>query len=78
MSSKSKAKPTRTMSLTKAVGHALVIFMWAFVSAFNPTDEQFEQLKHEVQSVRDSVLAGSLTIPQIRKALKDDYGVEVI
>ena len=66
------------MSLTKAVGHALVIFMWAFVSAFDPTDEQFEQLKHEVQSVRDSVLAGSLTIPQIRKALKDDYGVEVI
>lgn len=66
------------MSLNKAVGHALVIFMWAFVSAIHPTDEQFEQLKHEVQSVRDSVLAGSLTIPQIRKALKDDYGVEVI
>lgn len=77
MSSKSRKKPTYTMSLTKAVGNALVIFMWAFISAFNPTEEQIEQLRHEVQSIRDSVLCGALTIPQIRKALKDDYNVEV-
>ncbi len=65
------------MSLTKAVSNALVIFMWAFVSEFSPEADQFERLKKEVFSVRDSVLAGSLTIPQIRKALKDDYNVEV-
>ena len=77
MSSKSKKKPTREMSLTKAVGNALVIFMWAFICTFQPTDEQVEMLRHEVQSIRDSVLCGALTIPQIRKALRDDYNVEV-
>ena len=77
MSSKSKKKPTYEMSLRKAVDHALVIFMWAFVTGFDSTGEQFETLKHEIQSVRDSVIAGSLTIPQIRKALREDYGVEV-
>jgi len=77
MSSKSKKKPTYEMSLRKAVDNALVIFMWAFVTGFDSTGEQFETLKHEIQSVRDSVIAGSLTIPQIRKALREDYGVEV-
>ena len=78
MSSKSKKKPmTYAMSLTKAVDNALTIFMWAFASGFSPEPEQFERLKHEVQSVRDSILCGSLTIPQLRKALKDDYGWEV-
>lgn len=79
MSSKSKRKPpSYQMSLNKAVTNALVIFTWAFVVAFDPTNEQMETLKHEVASVRDSVLAGSLTIPQIRKALRDDFGVEVM
>ena len=77
MSSKSKKKPTYEMSLRKAVDNALVIFMWAFVTGFDSTGEQFETLKHEIQSVRDSVIAGSLTIPQIRKALRDEYGVMV-
>ena len=77
MSSKSKKRQTYEMSLRKAVDNALVIFMWAFVTGFDSTGEQFETLKHEIQSVRDSVIAGSLTIPQIRKALREDYGVEV-
>ena len=77
MSSKSKKKPDRMMTLTKAVSHALVIFMWAFASEFSPEREAFERLAKEVQNVRDSVLCGALTIPDIRKALKDDYGWEV-
>lgn len=77
MSSKSKKKPSRDVTLNKAVGHALVIFMWAFVTALHPNEEQIEILKHEVQSVRDSVIAGSLTIPQVRKALKEDYDLGV-
>ena len=35
-----------------------------------------ERLSRQLKSVRDSVMAGSLTIPQIRKALREDYGVE--
>lgn len=79
MSSKSRKKPmSYEMSLTKAVSNALVIFMWAFASSFAPTDEQISMFKHEVQSVRDSVLCGALTISQIRKALKDEYDLEVV
>lgn len=77
MSSKSKKKPSYEMSLTKAVGNALVIFMWGFCCAFQPDKETLEILKHEVYSIRDSINAGALTIPQIRKALKDEYGWEV-
>jgi hypothetical protein len=77
VSSKSKKKPlSYTMSLTKAVDNALTIFMWAFASGFSPEPDQFERLKHEVQSVRDSIISGALTIPQLRKALKEDYGWE--
>lgn len=74
---KTKKKPPYEQSLTKAVGNALVIFMWAFASEFSPDEEAFLRLGKEVTSVRDSVLKGALTIPQIRKALKDDYGWEV-
>lgn len=76
MSSKSKQKPTRQVTLNKAVGHALVIFLWAFAESMHPTQEQLDIVSHEVKSVRDSVMKGSLTIPQIRKALKDNYGLE--
>ena len=77
MSNKSKKRPTYPMTLTKAVGNALVIFMWAFCTAFSPSEDAFERLKAEVVSVRDSVLCGALTIPQIRKAIRDEYGWEV-
>lgn len=63
--------------MNKAISNALVIFMWAFAEACDPTAEQIEILQHEVQSIRDSVMSGALTIPQIRKALKDNYGMEV-
>lgn len=78
MSSKSKKKPTHEMSLSKAINYALVIFVWAFVSAFDPTGEQFDRLKQEVQSVRDSVMCGALTIGQIHKALKDEFDIEIM
>ena len=77
MSSKSKKKPTREVTLYKAVSHALVIFMWACASEFSPEQEAFDRLADEVRNVRDSVLCGALTIPAIRKALKDEYDWEV-
>lgn len=76
--SKSKKRPPQELTLNKAISHALVIFMWAFASEFSPEEEAFLRLGKEVANVRDSVLKGALTIPQIRKALKDDYGWEVI
>lgn len=77
MSSKSKKRPTRELTLNKAVSHAMVIFIWAFASEFSPEQEQFDRLAREVANVRDSVLKGALTIPDIRKALKDEYDWEV-
>ena len=76
MSSKSK-KRTPDMSLQKAVSAAIVIFIWAFCTTFSPEFEVLERLWKEVQSVRDSVNAGALTIPQLRKAIHDEYGLEV-
>ena len=78
MSSKSRKKhPDRRTSLNKAVSNALVIFIWAFVSEFSPDEAMVERVKHQVESVRDSVIKGALTVPQIRKALLEDYGWEV-
>ena len=78
MSGKSKKRgyiPSQE-SMTKAVSHALVIFLWAFCSEFSPESEMMERLSKQLKSVRDSVMCGALTIPQIRKALREDYGVE--
>ena len=43
MSSKSKKRPSYPMTLTKAVSHALVIFLWAFCAAFSPSPEAFDR-----------------------------------
>lgn len=74
---KSKKRPPESVTLRKAVSRALVIFIWAFVSEFSPDAELLDRLKYQVYSVRDSLNAGTLTIPEIKKALKDDYGWEV-
>lgn len=77
MSGKKRKKPTPEMTLNKAASNALVIFMWAFASEFSPEEEAFLRLGKEVANVRDSVLRGALTIPQIRKAMKDEYNWEI-
>ena len=78
MSGKSRKKPTREMSMNKAITNALVIFVWALVSEFSPDPDMLDRVKRQIQSVRDSVISGALTIPEIRKALKDDYNWEVL
>lgn len=77
MSSKSKKRPPEHIVLRKAVDNALVMFLWAFISEFSPEFEALERLKKEIYSVRDSVNSGALTIPEIKRALKDDYDWEV-
>lgn len=76
MSSKSKRKP-HELSTSKALDSALCIFLWAFCTGFSPDFEAIDKVGREIRSVRDSVNKGALTIPQLRKALKDEYGLEM-
>lgn len=77
MSGRSKKRPARELTLNKAVSQAMLIFVWAFASEFSPEQSQFDRLAREISSVRDSILCGALTIPDIRRALKQDYDWEV-
>lgn len=77
MSSKSKRRPTRDVTINKAVTNALAIFLYAFASEFSPEAEAFDRLRRSVASIRDSVICGALTIPEVKRALRDDYGWEV-
>lgn len=76
MSSKSKRTNER-VSINKAIDAALTIFLWAFCTGFSPEFDAIEKVGREIRSVRDSVNSGALTIPQIRKALKDEYDLEM-
>ena len=77
MSSKSKKRP-RDVSLNKAVTVALTIFLWAWVSCFDPTPEDMDKLIDELDNVRESVSTQRLRLSDIRQALKDEYDVEVL
>ena len=76
MSSKSKRRAP-DVSVNKAIDAALTIFLWAFCTGFSPDFNAIEKVGREIRSVRDSVNKGALTIPQIRKALKDEYDLEM-
>lgn len=77
MSSKSKKRSPDNISINKAIDAALTIFLWAFCTGFSPEFDAIEKVGKEIRSVRDSVNSGALTIPQIRKALKDEYDLEM-
>ena len=76
MASRSKRTNER-ISINKAIDAALVIFLWAFCTGFSPEFEAIEKVGREIRSVRDSINKGALTIPQLRKALKDEYDLEM-
>ena len=76
MASRSKRTNER-ISINKAIDAALTIFLWAFCTGFSPEFDAIEKVGREIRSVRDSVNKGALTIPQIRKALKDEYDLEM-
>lgn len=77
MSSKSKRRKPE-MSLSKAVTMAMVIFVWAWVSTFNPSKEDVRRLSDEVANIRDSVRTQRLNIWEVKQALKEEYDVEVV
>lgn len=76
MSSKSKRR-SPDMSVSKAIDAALTIFLWAFCTGFSPEFDAIEKVGREIRSVRDSVNSGALTIPQIKKALEDEYDLRL-
>lgn len=77
MSSKSKKRPPRSMSITRGIDWALAIFLYAFCDEFSSETDALDRLRRSVQSTRDSVIAGTLSLAEIRRALKDDFDLEV-
>lgn len=76
MSSKSKKRKPE-VSMTKAVTIALVIFIWSWVSVFQPEQDDVDKLKAEIDKIRDSVAAHRLNVWDLRQALKDEYDWDV-
>jgi len=75
MSSKSKRKP-KYVSMHKAVSIARTIFVWAWMSCFNPTQEDVNRMSDEVRNIRESVNSKNLNIWEVRDAIKDEFGWE--
>ena len=76
MSSKSKQKRPVKVTLNKAVTMAEVFFVWAWVSAMEPSKDDFNRVIDEMRNVRGSINSGNLTLREIREALKDEYDWE--
>ena len=76
MSSKSKRKPI-DVSMHKAVSIAMTIFVWAWMSCFNPTQDDVNKLSAEVANIRESVGNGNLNVWMVRDAIKDEFGWEI-
>ena len=77
MSSKSKKrKPVPSMS--KCVTIAMVVFIWAWVSIFNPSKEDMEKMRAEIENIRESVITKRLNIWEVRQQLKDEFDWEVV
>lgn len=77
MSSKSK-KRKPVPSMNKCVTIAMVVFIWAWVSIFNPSKEDMEKMRAEIENIRESVITKRLNIWEVRQQLKDEFDWEVV
>lgn len=77
MSSKSKQR-RRGPNVTQVIDAALTMFLWAYCGVHDPDTADMENMSREIQKVQEGVTTGRLKIPEIREALKDEYGWEVI
>lgn len=75
MSSKSKKKKPREVSLNKAITIAMVVFVWAWVSIFDPKEEDVVRLTDEIRNVRESVATQRLRIWEVKQELEDKYNI---
>lgn len=79
MSSKSKKRRrTPMMSITKATTAAEVMFVWAWMDVFHPSKDDVQKLKASLNNVAESVNLGNLNIREIREAIKDEHGWEIV
>lgn len=76
MSAKSKKKK-KFVSAHKMTDIAMTVFLWAWVSVFNPTQEDANKLADEVRNIRESMNKGNLDIFSVRDALKDEFDWEL-
>ena len=77
MSSKSKKRRPERVSMTKAVTAAEIMFVWAWMECFHPTQEDVNRMSDEVRNIRESVNSKNLNIWEVRDAIKDEFGWEI-
>lgn len=54
------------------------LVMWVLADKHEAPDEDVRQLNEEIQYLCDSIEKGYVSYPDIRRALKDEHGIEVI
>ena len=77
MGSKSKRRHPERVSMTKAVTAAEIMFVWAWMKCFHPSQEDVNKLSAEVANSRESVGSGNLNVWMVRDAIKDEFGWEI-
>lgn len=77
MSSKSKKRRPERVSMIKAVTAAEVLFIWAWMDTFKPSEDDVRRLKKSLNNVAESVNLGILNIWEIREAIRDEHGWEI-
>jgi len=74
MSNKSK-KPQK-WSRTAQRNADLLVFLWAWVSACDPSVEDILRVKKEIFNVCDSLAKGNLTLDMINRQLMDEFLIQ--
>ena len=77
MSSKSKRK-RQQVNMTQAIKGALTMFLWAYCSIYDPDQADMENMSREIQSVQNGVMTGRIKLSDIRQALKEERGWEIL
>ena len=77
MSSKSKRRRPERVSMTKAVTAAEIMFVWAWMDVFHPSQDDVQNLKASLNNVAESVTLGNLRIKDIKEAIRDEHGWDI-
>ena len=77
MSSKSK-KRSPQVSMNKAIRSALTMFLWAYCNVHDPDTADMANMSHEISSVMDGVQSGRVKLWEIKEALKEEKGWQII
>ena len=61
-----------------ASAQALGVFLWVLGDKHGLGAEEMQKLYDEIQYACDSISKGLITVPEILKVLKEEYGVRVM